>query len=74
MGDVDDEFPMADRLTRKRTCLSEQAGRSSNVVVGEELNTSSTLVVPLHVTLLMIVYPFLDDDEAENKLIVSANQ
>ncbi|GJY16630.1 ribonuclease H-like domain-containing protein [Tanacetum coccineum] len=49
MEDAKDDVPLLDRVRRKRTCLLVQAGRNGSVVAGEELNTSSTLVMPLKV-------------------------
>nr|GEU69272.1 hypothetical protein [Tanacetum cinerariifolium] len=50
--------------------LMPKAGRSGSAVVGEELNTSSTLFVPLNVIPLIIVYHILDDDKHEEVVVV----
>ncbi|GKC09558.1 hypothetical protein Tco_1001168 [Tanacetum coccineum] len=57
----------------RRILHADLAGGSGSVVAGEELNTSSTPVVPLNVTPLMILYPILDDDEAKKIVDVKAD-
>ncbi|GJT11530.1 hypothetical protein Tco_0858572 [Tanacetum coccineum] len=42
-------------------------------VIGEDLNTLFTLIVPLNATILMIVYPISNDDEAEKKVDIVFN-
>ncbi|GJZ62437.1 hypothetical protein Tco_0618574 [Tanacetum coccineum] len=56
---------LTEHLTRKRNRRANEVGGSGSVVVGEELNPSSTPYVPLDVTPLMIVYPISDYDDEE---------
>ncbi|GJX01227.1 hypothetical protein Tco_0185140 [Tanacetum coccineum] len=60
-------------VVSKRILHADQAGGSGSVIAGDELNTSSTPVVPLNVTPLMILYPILDDDEAKKTVDVKAD-
>nr|GEV71941.1 hypothetical protein [Tanacetum cinerariifolium] len=53
--------------------LSVQAGKSCRVATGEELNTVSTLTVPLNFTPLMTVYHITDDDNHEKTVDVVAD-
>nr|GEY71797.1 hypothetical protein [Tanacetum cinerariifolium] len=51
---VEDKVPLTEHLTRKRNNKTDEAGESSSVTVGEELNPSPTLVVALNVIPLII--------------------
>ncbi|GKA06033.1 hypothetical protein Tco_0685153 [Tanacetum coccineum] len=63
MEDVEDDVPLSDCLHMKRTHPSVRGRGSGSTIVGEELNTFSTLAMPLNVTPLITEYPISDDDE-----------
>ncbi|GJQ89130.1 hypothetical protein Tco_0000269 [Tanacetum coccineum] len=54
----------------KRTHPSVQVCGSGSVIVSKELNTFSTLAMPLNVTPLITEYPISDDDEPDKFVVI----